>query len=123
MHNSTETITNIWSTVYQILGQSKNLNPTQREVNGTAVLSPLAMANEFNNIFIKKVHDLKEEIIGPVIEDPLSRLSRWPGKRQEPIPLIILKPITIIQQHKILGKLKGKRSSGIDFIEVSKATQ
>ena len=62
----------MWSTAYQFLGQTKNLAPVQLVVDGKPETSPRSMANAFNNVFIKKVRDLKDGISGPIFEDPLS---------------------------------------------------
>ena len=65
----------MWSTAYKVLGQKTNLSPVQLIVDGNAVLAPRVMANVFNDIFIKKVSSLKQTITGPIIEEPLKRLS------------------------------------------------
>ena len=74
-HDQERSISGIWSTAYQMLGQTKNLAPVQLIQNGNAIVSPRGMANAFNSIFIKKVQDLRNGIIGPTIEDPLNRLK------------------------------------------------
>ena len=116
--NETQSLSAMWSNVYQTLGLATNLSPVQLVVNGKAVLSPRDMANSFNDIFLKKVVELKNGIVGPVTENPLSRLQRWLGKRQE-IPKLTLNPISKLQLRTILKNLKGKRSSGIDMIDGS----
>ena len=60
-HNQTQTISGMWSTAYQFLGQTTNLSPVQLVVDGISVTSPRGMANAFNTVFIKKVKDLKED--------------------------------------------------------------
>ena len=102
---------------YQVLGQTKNLAPVQLIVEGNPVTSPRDMANAFNNIFIKKVNDLKNSITGPTIEDPLSRLSRWLNKRQDPMPQFTFRQISHQELRKIMSKLKGKQSCGIDMLD------
>ena len=116
-HNPNQSISSLWSTAYQFLGQTKNLTPVQLVVDGKPITSPRSMANAFNNIFIKKVQDLKNGISGQIIEDPLSRLSRWLDQRQNPIPLFNFHQITTEKIRKIIKKLKGKRSCGIDMID------
>ena len=107
----------MWSTVYQALGQVKNLSPVQLVVNGTAVVSPRAMANSFNQIFIQKVRNLKDTVTDPITEDPIVRLKRWISRRGSPIPEFTINVITLQKLRKIIGSLKGKRSSGIDMID------
>ena len=117
LNNESQSISAMWKTVYQVLGQVKNLSPVQLVVNGEAVISPRAMANAFNEIFINKVKNLKEAIIDPVIEDPIIRLRRWISKRDSPIPEFTIKTINLPKLRKIIKSLKGKRSSGIDMID------
>ena len=97
--------------------QTKKLSPVQLIENGLAVVSLRAMANSFNNIFIKKVKDLRENITNPIIEGPLNRLTRWLNKHEEPIPELTLNTITLPKLRKIIKSLKGKKSCGIDMVD------
>ena len=116
-HDKQNTISSMWSTVYQVLGQTKNLSPVQLMVNGLAVTSPRAMANSFNDIFIKKVQDLKNGITDQIVENPINRLKRWISKRGEDIPIFNFQPITEIKLREILKNIKGKKSCGMDMID------
>ena len=116
-HNETMSISNTWSTAYQVLGQSRNLAPVQLLVENEVVNAPRNMANAFNNIFIKKVLDLKSSIKGPMAIDPLTRLSQWLGPYRPSIPKLTLCPISKQNLRKIVNKLKGKRSCGIDMVD------
>ena len=107
----------MWSTVYQALGQTKNLSPFHFVVNVFSVVAPRGMANSFNDIFIDKVKNLKSGIIDPVVEEPLKRLSRWLEKRKEPIPKLKIHKIYLIKLRKIIKNLKEKRSCGIDMVD------
>lgn len=117
LKDDNQTIPGMWATAYRALGYTKNLSPVQLVVDGKAVLAPREMANAFNNVFLKKVKDLKDGIVGPIIEEPLTRLVRWIGQRQEHIPEFTLHSITILTLRKIIKNLKGKKSSGIDMID------
>ena len=107
----------MWSTAYKVLGQTKNLSPVQLIVEGEAVTSPRAMANAFNNIFIKKVRDLKESITAEIVENPLDRLKRWLMLRTSAIPILTFQSITSLKLRKILKNVKGKKSCGMDMID------
>ena len=91
---------------YQFLGQAKNHALVQFLVYGIPVTSPRSLANAFNDIFIKKVRDLKDGISGPIGEDPLSRLSRWLSQCQDPIPVFSFRQITFQEIRKIIKKLR-----------------
>ena len=117
LKDDNQTIPGMWATAYRALGYTKNLSPMQLVVDGKAVSAPREMANAFNNVFLKKVKDLKDGIVGPIIEEPLTRLVRWIGQRQEHIPEFTLHSITILTLRKIIKNLKGKKSSGIDMID------
>ena len=76
--------------------------------------SPRDIANTLNKIFLDKVKRLTSLTgVNPTIE-PKERLRQWLNTRVEPIPVLELQPI---DNRKIIGKLKGNRSCGMDFID------
>jgi hypothetical protein len=44
------------------------------------------MADQFNRVFIEKVQNLKDKLIGPITADPAERLKVWLDKKVEHIP-------------------------------------
>ena len=81
--------------------------------------SPLqsCLLQAFNNIFLGKVQNLTESLIGKVTSDPSERLSTWLEQRSFPIEEFNLKEIDLPTLSKYLKKLKGNRSSAIDQID------
>ena len=111
------TIKDVWKTSYEILGQNKDLSPKQLSYNGNLITSPEKLANAFNDIFLDKVKKLKSEVPEDVSIDPLERLAQWLRKRENPIRPFNVQPIAKSDLQKILKKLKGNRSSGVDQID------
>ena len=66
---------------------------------------------------LKKVRNIRSETAHEPIINPLTRLQNWLSSRTKPISTFKLKTISRLQLRKILKKLKGNRSSGIDFID------
>ena len=83
----------------------------------TTFTSPRDIANAFNRIFINKVRGLVSRVSNQAKEEPKERLKSWLEQRDEAIEEFKLKPITPENLSKIMKKLKGNRSSGIDFID------
>ena len=75
------------------------------------------IANAINNIFLKKVKDLRDKVTGVPDVDPKERLRKFLNKRNEEIPMFSLQKISKDILRKILKKRKGNRSSGIDYID------
>ena len=113
-----KTIKGAWKTVYQALGQNKDVSPVQLVENGQAVINSRSMANTFNEFFTGKVRKLRNSITGETEVDPLVRLERWLTKtRGAPIHVFKLQPIDHPQLRKIVSKMKGGLSCGIDMID------
>ena len=107
----------LWKTSYQLLGQSNDLSPKKIIYKDSLVTSPILLAEAFNDIFISKVKKVKSEIVSNVNSSPTERLLHWLSKRQLPIPVLDLKPITIEDLRRYVSKLKGGRRSGVDDVD------
>ena len=109
---------NVWKSAYKILGQDSNKSPTQISVEGDLINSPEKMANCFNEVFLKKVNKIREKTKDHQVKiDPIQRLKSWLLQRPSPLPKFEIKPLTKIQLRKVIKKMKGGRSHGIDFID------
>ena len=103
-HNEKLDKKQVWKTTYEYLGNVKNLSPTQILINGNLSSSPKDIAEEFNNVFIDKVKNLKKSLQGPITIDPIERLKRWLHKRNDPIPIFELKPINKEDLKRLIKK-------------------
>ena len=107
----------VWKVSDEILGQSKDLSPKQLSHNGDLISSPKIMARIFNEIFVNKVKKIKNNIPNYIIKDPLVRLRQWLGKREMPPSEFELKNINKEDLKRLVKKLKGSRSCGVDQID------
>ena len=114
--NDEENIANAWKTAKDMLGITKNLSPTTVNVNGDNVTNPSKLANIFNQFFIQKVKDLRQKTGSNTTIDPVQRLRTWLEPRGE-LPVFQIKPIDLRVLRRILKRMKGKRSHGIDGID------
>ena len=111
-----ETIQKSWKTAKDILGMQKNLSPTSIIHEGETITSPAKIANLFNNFFVSKVKALREKTATEPKVDPIQRLQNWVNKRGT-LPAFTLKRIDLQTLRKILKRMKGKRSHGVDNID------
>ena len=104
----------IWSQAYQVLGKNRSEFPSQM-MFGTKLLSkPLEIADAMNNFFVEKISKLKE---GPVNnEDPIRELRSFLGKRKIPEHGFKFRELEDGDVLKLIKRLKGKKSSGLDWI-------
>ena len=109
-----------WKTANDYLNTSKRSysnTPNIIRHEGKTFTAPREIANAINDTFLKKVKDLRAQLSDNVETDPKERLSKFLDKREEAIPVLELKKITLQSLRKILKKRKGNRSSGIDYID------
>ena len=109
-----------WKTANDYLNTSKGSysnTPNIIRHEGKTFTAPREIANAINDTFLKKVKDLRAQLSDNVETDPKERLSKFLDKREEAIPVLELKKITVQSLRKILKKRKGNRSSGIDYID------
>ena len=76
------------------------------------------MATELNNFFVDKVKKLRapSDAYIPKI-DPIRRLEKWLDRRSQSIPVFEFKEITVQTLRKLIKKMKGGHSCGIDGID------
>ena len=107
-----------WKSARNILGINKNMSPTAvKDRDGTLVTNPDKLATMFNDFFIEKVRLLRSQTNSLPTVDPVSRLQQWLDKRGKPLPPFRLKEINRKQLRKLIKRMKGGRSSGVDGID------
>ena len=97
--------------------RSHSNSPNMISYNNQTLTAPRDIANSLNQIFIEKVRKLRNETNSDTNEAAKLRLRSWLETRDSEIAAFELKPIDLTKLRKILKKLKGNRSCGIDFID------
>ena len=105
-----------WKTARDFLGTSKNLSPTIIQNAGEMVSNPAKIANIFNNFFVQKVKLLRQKTASEPSVDPVKRLEKWVSQKSD-LPVFKLKKINLPTLRKIIKRMKGKRSHGVDNID------
>ena len=119
-YNREASVGGIWSSVNDFLGtssRSHSNSPNMISYNNQTLTAPRDIANSLNQIFIEKVRKLRNETNADTNEAAKLRLRSWLETRDSEIAAFELKPIDLTKLRKILKKLKGNRSCGIDFID------
>ena len=80
------------------------------------ISNPVKIANIFNDFFLNKVKLLREKAASEPSVDPVERLEDWVNQRSD-LPVFKLKKINLPTLRKILKRMKGKRSHGVDNID------
>ena len=110
----------VWNSVNDYLNTSSKSHSNTRALityQNRTYFSPRDIANVFNQIFINKVKGLVAKVGNEAKIEPKDRLKVWLEQRTIEIEEFKLNPITKENFKKIMKKLKGNRSSGIDFID------
>ena len=110
-------VNKLWKSARDFLGIEKNLSPTVIRNGEGATSNPTMMANTFNNYFLEKVKKLRAKTAEPPTFDPILRVKSWIKKRKKPPPPFRLKELNLKDLRKILKRMKGKRSYGVDDID------
>ena len=108
----------IWKSAYKVLGMTNSKSPTQLNDAGDIINSPKKMADKFNETFLKKVKNIRERANqNPVKINPIQRLLSWLSLRESPLPNFKIQTVSKLKLRKIMKKMKGGRSHGLDFID------
>ena len=113
-------ISTVWRNANDYLNTSKRSfsnTPSIIKYNGRIISSPREVANALNDIFLKKVRDLRSNANQTVTINPITRLSNFLSKRDVGVSELSLRKINKTELRNILKKRKGNRSSGIDYID------
>ena len=105
----------IWQGARQILGSVKSNFPTQILAGGKLLSNPLQMAIAVNKFFIDKIVQLKKDT--PVnSDDALLELDSFLSDKNIPNQGFELKELSVNDVTKLIKKIKGKKSCGLDWI-------
>ena len=102
----------VWKMTSQILGKSRSDFPAQMMFGTKLISKPIQIANAMNDFFLKKISTLKESFFQD--DDPKVELRRFLSEKN--IPGFSLREITESETRKLIKKMKGKRSCGLDWI-------
>ena len=119
-YNKDASIGSIWTSVNDFLGtssRSHSSSPTLISYKNQTMSAPRDIANSLNQIFVDKVRKLKSGTNDNSNEAAKERLRQWLDNNHPEIESFQLKPINLNKLRKILKKLKGNRSCGIDFVD------
>ena len=119
-YNKEASVGSVWNSVNDYLNTSSKSHsntPALLTYQNRTYTSPRDIANVFNQIFINKVKGLVAKVGNEAKIEPKDRLKAWLEQRTSEIEEFELNPITKENFKKIMKKLKGNRSSGIDFID------
>ena len=106
----------IWRTSYEILGNHRSSFPAQILHAGKLMTKPLEIATEINKFFITKIKKLKDDFEPVDNQDPLTELKTFLKKKNVPREGFHLRELNTEDTKKLLKSLKGKKSSGLDWI-------
>ena len=107
-----------WRAARSVLGIKKTLSPTSvKDKDGKLISNPSHLASMFNNFFMKKVRLLREKTNRNPKIDPVTRLNTWLEKSGKAPPPFSLNPITKQKLRKLIKRMKGNRTCGIDNID------
>ena len=107
-----------WRTAKNLLGMTKNLAPTTlKDDQDGMITNPLNIATKLNSFFIQKVTNLRNQTDNPPTIDPVTRLQQWLNHREERPPPFKIKEISKQTLRKLIKKMKGGKSCGVDYID------
>ena len=103
----------LWKVANEVIKPKTEMEWKIKNNNGDTVTDELEVAEEFNNFFVNKIEQLKNDIDTTLIEDPLVRLKeKMAGLNTN--NKLEFKPITQKKMTEHLKKLNKKKSSGLD---------
>ena len=102
----------MWKLTYQTLGKTRSDFPSQMMFGNKLLSQPIHIANSMNDFFLKKIEELKTHPFSK--EDPNSELKDFLSNKR--IPGFTLRKISEEEIKKLVKKMKGKRSCGLDWI-------
>ena len=97
---------------------NKNLAPTAlKDDEEGMITNPLKIATKLNSFFINKVKVLRAQTNTPPRINPETRLEQWLSERETPPPPFKIQEITKKTLRKLIKKMKGGKSCGVDNID------
>ena len=111
--NSSKTV---WRTAYDVLGNHRTSFPSQILHCGQLISNPKEIATAVNKFFVDKIKKLKEEFEPNESDESLNELKDYLAKKNVPREGFNLRELNDAEVKKLLKNLKGKKSSGLDWI-------
>ena len=106
----------IWQGAKQILGSVKSNFPTQIMAAGKLISNPLEMASAVNEYFLSKIVNLKNDENIADCEAATEELEAYLNKKKIPADGFELKEVSEEVVSKLIKRIKGKKSCGLDWI-------
>ena len=103
-----------WKAAYQILSKSRCDFPSQMMFGTKLISKPLEIANEMNKFFVSKIEKLKTRNVST--SESLTELNTFLSKKNIPEGGFSIKEVNDEDIKKIIQKMKGKKSRGLDWI-------
>ena len=104
----------LWGKAYQVLGKNRSDFPSQMLFGNKLLSKPIQIADAMNEFFVDKIAKLKKEPRNE--EDPLRELKRYLASKPPPVEGFKFKELQDHEILKLIKRLKGKKSSGLDWI-------
>ena len=114
--NRNATAAEIWRGAYQLLGRVRSQFPTQIMARGILFSKPVEMATEVNEFFLSKIRNLKENIQSSTPEETTAELKSFLKSKTIPSGGFKLREIENSDVRKLINKMKGKKSHGMDWM-------
>ena len=106
----------MWQGAKQILGSVKSSFPTQILASGKLLSNPLKMATAVNEFFLDKIEKLKNSNNDENLDDATKELESFLIDKNIPTEGFELKELSAEEVSKLVKKMKGKKSCGLDWI-------
>ena len=103
-----------WKAAYQILGKSRCDFPSQMMFGTKLISKTLEIANEMNKYFVSKIEKLKTRNVST--SESLTELNTFLSKKNIPEGGFSINEVNDEDIKKIIKKMKGKKSCGLDWI-------
>ena len=110
------TSSDIWQGAKQILGSVKSNFPTQIMASGKLISNPLKMAIAVNEYFLDKIVKLKNTDEPKNHDEATKELKTFLSNKSLPDEGFHLKELSEEEVSKLVKKIKGKKSCGLDWI-------
>ena len=102
-----------WKATYQILGKCRSDFPSQMMFGTRLVSKLIEIANSLNKFFVNKIKALKTRNIP--VDESLEELNNFLSQKSIPEDGFKLQEINEETTKKLIKKLKGKKSCGLDW--------